>query len=91
MVAIRSDKRKTSHIALAKQDRWKTQTAGIRNVICSEKSSYEGNVSRKKVKKPYIMFSRWCNPRNLLIKMTLTVIHFGHCEAIVTTIMCTFG
>ena len=53
MVAIRSDKRKTSHVAFTKQDPWKTQTAGImprRNVICSEKSSYEGKVSGKKVK-----------------------------------------
>ena len=59
MIAIRSDKRKTSHVALAKQDPWKTQTAGImpqRNVICSEKSSYEGKVWGKKVKKPYLIF-----------------------------------
>ena len=51
MVAIRSDKRKTSHVALAKQDHWETQTAGImprRNVIYSEKSKYEGKVSGKK-------------------------------------------
>ena len=53
MVAIRSDKRKTSHVVFANQDPWKTQTAGImlrRSVICSEKSSYEGKVSGKKVK-----------------------------------------
>ena len=59
MVAIRSDKRKTSHVAFTKQDPWKTQTAGImprRNVICSEKSSYEGKVSGKKPKKNYINF-----------------------------------
>ena len=51
MVAIRSDKKTTSHVVLAKQDPWETQTAGImpqRNVICSEKSSYEGKVSGKK-------------------------------------------
>ena len=92
-VAMRSYKGKTSHFALAKQDPWKTQTAGIspqRSVICSKKSSYEEKVSGKKVGKPYIIFFSWSNPRNLLIKTTLKVIHFSHCDAIVTTIMCRF-
>ena len=94
MVAIRSDKRKTSHVALAKQDPRKPQTAetaGIsprRSAICSKKSSFEEKVSGKKVRKPYIIVFSWCNPRNLLIKTTLKVVHFSHCEAIATAIMC---
>ena len=45
----------------------------------------------KSEKTLYNFFSCWCNPRNLLIKTILKVIHFGHCDAIVTTIMCRFG